>query len=112
MVYRRRALGTPSQRDRPFPEVGARRMAHQFAIQAEYVVADGRYLPFLDGSFVQAFPYSVLQHLSKQDVDSVLPENQAGSFNRRQVSSTDGQRIWGALCLPLDSTRRPRGPQL
>jgi SAM-dependent methyltransferase/uncharacterized protein YbaR (Trm112 family) len=52
----------------------ARRVARQLGIDALYLVADGRYLPFPDSSFDQVFSYSVLQHFSKNDVRLVLPE--------------------------------------
>jgi len=45
----------------------AYRVARQLGVQASYVVADGRFLPFRDQSFDQVFSYSVLQHLSKQN---------------------------------------------
>jgi uncharacterized protein YbaR (Trm112 family) len=49
----------------------ARRFARQLGIEAYYVVADGRYLPFADGIFDQVFSYSVLQHLSKENTRRV-----------------------------------------
>lgn len=52
----------------------ARRVAQQLGISALYLVADGRYLPFPDTVFDQVFSYSVLQHLYKSDVRSVLTE--------------------------------------
>jgi SAM-dependent methyltransferase/uncharacterized protein YbaR (Trm112 family) len=52
----------------------ARRVARQLGVDARYVVADGRYLPFRDGLFDQVFSYSVLQHLPKQDVYLTLKE--------------------------------------
>lgn len=52
----------------------ARHVAQQLGIQAQYVVADGRYLPFADRSFDQVFSYSVLQHLSPQNVGLILQE--------------------------------------
>lgn len=52
----------------------ARRVAQQLGIQASYLVADGRYLPFPDSIFDQVFSYSVLQHLSKENSRSVLSE--------------------------------------
>lgn len=52
----------------------ARRVAAQLGVDAEYLVADGRFLPFRDGTFEKVFSYSVLQHLSRQDVELVLPE--------------------------------------
>jgi SAM-dependent methyltransferase/uncharacterized protein YbaR (Trm112 family) len=52
----------------------AYRVAHQLGIAASYIVADGRYLPFRDQTFDQAFSYSVLQHLSRQNVCATLAE--------------------------------------
>jgi SAM-dependent methyltransferase len=52
----------------------AKRVAKQLGIDATYVVADGRYLPFRDQSFDQAFSYSVLQHLSRENTSSTLGE--------------------------------------
>jgi SAM-dependent methyltransferase/uncharacterized protein YbaR (Trm112 family) len=52
----------------------AQRVARQLGISAVYVVADGRYLPFRDGTFQRVFSYSVLQHLSPQDVRDTLIE--------------------------------------
>jgi 2-polyprenyl-3-methyl-5-hydroxy-6-metoxy-1,4-benzoquinol methylase/uncharacterized protein YbaR (Trm112 family) len=52
----------------------AQRVARQLGIEATYLVADGRFLPFREASFVRVFSYSVLQHLSRQDVMSTLAE--------------------------------------
>ena len=52
----------------------ARRVAEQLGVEAEYVVADARELPFDDGSFAAVFSYSVLQHLAKEDVPRVVSE--------------------------------------
>jgi SAM-dependent methyltransferase/uncharacterized protein YbaR (Trm112 family) len=52
----------------------AYRVARQMGIDATYVVADGRYLPFRDQSFDQIFSYSVLQHLSKENTYTTLDE--------------------------------------
>jgi len=52
----------------------ARRVAKQLGIDAAYVVADGRYLPFRNQSFDQIFSYSVLQHLSKENTRTTLSE--------------------------------------
>src|SRR6266404_5612539 len=43
-------------------------------VDALFVVGDGRYLPFHDGIFDQAFSYSVLQHLSKDNARATLRE--------------------------------------
>ena len=52
----------------------ARHVAAQLGVDALYVVGDGRYLPFRDEIFDQAFSYSVLQHLSKENVRTTLRE--------------------------------------
>ncbi len=54
--------------------LAARRVAQQLGIDACFAVADGRYLPFCSGTFDQVFSYSVLQHLSKEDVCEVLAD--------------------------------------
>jgi len=52
----------------------AQRVAAQLGIKAQYVVADGRHLPFAKGVFDQVFSYSVLQHIGRQEVVNVLSE--------------------------------------
>lgn len=60
------------------PDLGAvltaRRVAEQLGVKAEFVVADARYLPFPPNSYDRVFSYSVLQHLSKTDVQLALLE--------------------------------------
>jgi 2-polyprenyl-3-methyl-5-hydroxy-6-metoxy-1,4-benzoquinol methylase/uncharacterized protein YbaR (Trm112 family) len=48
--------------------VAARRIARQLGVDARYVVADARKLPFADETFDVVFSYGVLQHFSKADV--------------------------------------------
>jgi SAM-dependent methyltransferase/uncharacterized protein YbaR (Trm112 family) len=52
----------------------ANRVARQLGIKAEYAVADARYLPFRENTFGQIFSYSVLQHLSRENVATSLAE--------------------------------------
>jgi SAM-dependent methyltransferase/uncharacterized protein YbaR (Trm112 family) len=52
----------------------ARQVARQLGVDALYVVAEGRFLPFRDHSFAQVFSYSTLQHLAKADTRRVLGE--------------------------------------
>ncbi len=52
----------------------ARDVACQLGIDALFMVADGRHLPFRDQFFDQVFSYSVLQHLAKEDVRLVLQD--------------------------------------
>jgi 2-polyprenyl-3-methyl-5-hydroxy-6-metoxy-1,4-benzoquinol methylase/uncharacterized protein YbaR (Trm112 family) len=76
----------------------ARHVAQQLGIDAQYVVADGRYLPFASGTFDQVFSYSVLQHLSKENANLILREiaralHSAGSFLVQMPNS------FGIRCL-------------
>jgi ubiquinone/menaquinone biosynthesis C-methylase UbiE/uncharacterized protein YbaR (Trm112 family) len=54
--------------------LAARRVTQQLGIDACFAVADGRYLPFRSGTFDQVFSYSVLQHLSKENVREILAD--------------------------------------
>jgi 2-polyprenyl-3-methyl-5-hydroxy-6-metoxy-1,4-benzoquinol methylase/uncharacterized protein YbaR (Trm112 family) len=54
--------------------LAAKRVARQLDVEVRYVVADGRYLPFAEGSFAIVFSYSVLQHLCRSDVEQSLAE--------------------------------------
>lgn len=66
--------------------LAARRVSQQLGIEGHFLVADGRFLPFRDESFSRVFSYSVLQHLSKADVQNVLPEI-------RRVLSNGGEAL-------------------
>jgi SAM-dependent methyltransferase len=52
----------------------ARRVAGQLGVEATYLVADARHLPFVRQRFDTAFSYSVLQHFSKPDARRALGE--------------------------------------
>jgi SAM-dependent methyltransferase/uncharacterized protein YbaR (Trm112 family) len=54
--------------------VAARRIARQLGVDADYVVADARVLPFADHAFDVVFSYGVLQHFSKGDVAVAVEE--------------------------------------
>jgi ubiquinone/menaquinone biosynthesis C-methylase UbiE len=47
--------------------LAARRAAKSLSIEADFIVADARHLPFKDVSLDNVFSYSVIQHLSKPD---------------------------------------------
>ena len=88
----------------------ARRVAQQLGIRASYLVADGRYLPFRDSAVDQAFSYSVLQHLSKENARMVLAEI-------RRVLREDGRcqiqmpNVFGIRCLYHEVKRGLRAPR-
>jgi SAM-dependent methyltransferase len=76
----------------------AQRVSRQLGISAVYAVADGRYLPFRTQSFDQVFSYSVLQHLSPEDVRSTL--NEIGRVLRVGGTSTvQMPNVFGVRCL-------------
>ena len=52
--------------------MAARRVARQLDLPIRYIVGDARYLPFEESSFDIVFSYSVLQHLGKDRVKTVL----------------------------------------
>jgi len=52
----------------------ARRIAGRLGVQAHYLVADARRLPFRDDTFDAGFSYSVLQHFAKENVRLALRE--------------------------------------
>lgn len=60
------------------PQLGAimaaRRVSRALGLSITYIVADARYLPFAANSFDKVFSYSVLQHLSKQNVAIAVSE--------------------------------------
>lgn len=54
--------------------LAARRICRELGVQATFICGDARYLPFEDGSFEQAFSFSVLQHFSKVDAHLAYAE--------------------------------------
>lgn len=54
--------------------MAARRVAQEIGLSIRYLVGDARYLPFKRSSFDTIFSYSVLQHLSKDNVRKALTE--------------------------------------
>ena len=60
------------------PQLGAimaaRRVSQELGLPIRYIVADARHLPFDEDSFDKVFSYSVLQHLSKENVTTAVTE--------------------------------------
>jgi SAM-dependent methyltransferase/uncharacterized protein YbaR (Trm112 family) len=76
----------------------ARRVAQQLGIVAHYVVADGRCLPFADHTFDQAFSYSTLQHLSKENTRFTLRETYR-VLRSRAGCLIQMPNVFGVRCL-------------
>lgn len=55
--------------------MAAKRVAQNLGIEVAYVVGDARFLPFKPSTFDYVFSYSVLQHLSREDVATTLSES-------------------------------------
>lgn len=74
----------------------AKRVARQFDIDADYVVADARHLPFAAASVDVVFSYSVLQHFSLRDVEETLQEAarvlKPGGTSLHQLTNALGAR--------------------
>lgn len=60
------------------PQIGAllaaKRVCKQLGISAHFVCGDARKLPFFGGCFDMVFSYSVIQHLSYEDAETVSRE--------------------------------------
>jgi len=58
------------------PQIGAvlaaRRVAEQLGVKAHFICADARHLPLRAGVADVVFSYSVIQHLSREDVSKVI----------------------------------------
>jgi ubiquinone/menaquinone biosynthesis C-methylase UbiE len=54
--------------------LAATRVARQLGLQARYVVADARFLPFRSESFQFAHSYSVFQHFDKRDAKDAVAQ--------------------------------------
>jgi ubiquinone/menaquinone biosynthesis C-methylase UbiE len=88
----------------------ARRIAKQLGYSENiYLVADGRYLPFVDGCFEAVFSYSCLQHMSKEDVCLILREIRR-VLRRMGTSLVEMPNKWGILNLYNQMKRGFRVP--
>lgn len=54
--------------------LAARRVATQLDMEACFLVADARWLPFPDGTFPVVFSYSVIQHFSRPHASAAVAE--------------------------------------
>jgi hypothetical protein len=76
--------------------MAARDVSRQLGVAAEFVVGDGRFLPFPDESFDVCFSYSVVQHLSLEDAATTIGEIarmlRAGATSLVQMANRNGVR--------------------
>jgi SAM-dependent methyltransferase/uncharacterized protein YbaR (Trm112 family) len=76
----------------------ARRVAEQLGVEATYVVADARHLPFPDDSFDVVFSYSVFQHFARDDALAAFDE--VGRTLRPEgLAMIQMANVWGARSL-------------
>ena len=90
--------------------MAARRVAGQLGIEANYLVADVRYLPFQQEVFDLVFSYSVLQHISKEDVQLCLLGVRR-TLKNNGVALIQLPNILGLLSLFYQIKRRFRQPR-
>jgi SAM-dependent methyltransferase len=76
----------------------ARRVAEKLDIEAEYVVADARHLPFTDESFDVVFSYSVFQHFTR-DAAVAAFEEIGRVLERGGLSLVQMANVWGVRSL-------------
>jgi SAM-dependent methyltransferase len=80
----------------------ARRVARQLGVEATYLVADARHLPFPDASFDVVFSYSVFQHFAKTEAltsfDEIGRVLRPGGLAKLQMANVYGVRsLWNQL---------------
>ena len=90
--------------------MAARRIAEELKVDIKYLVADGRFLPFRDNQFDAVYSYSVLQHLSKDDVRKAISQVRrvlkAGGVAKIQMANK-----WGVRSIQHQARRRFREPK-
>jgi ubiquinone/menaquinone biosynthesis C-methylase UbiE len=90
--------------------MAARRISDSMGINAIYVVADARYLPFASNIFDVVFSYSVLQHFSRENVRLALSEA-ARVLKTRGLSLIQMPNKYGVRSLFHQAKRRFREGQ-
>ncbi len=96
------------------PSLGAvmagKRLAKQLGLNAQFVVGDARFLPFRESCLDAVFSYSVLQHLSKEDVISAIREI-GRILKPGALSFVQMPTVLGLSCLYHQARRRFRKPR-
>jgi SAM-dependent methyltransferase/uncharacterized protein YbaR (Trm112 family) len=78
--------------------LAARRICKRLGIQADFVVGDGRFLPFANGAFDNVFSYSVIQHFDKKDAERGFAEA-ARVLAARGSAFIQMPNVFGVRCL-------------
>jgi SAM-dependent methyltransferase len=78
--------------------LAAKRVSAQLGVDARFIVADGRYLPFRGGLFDEVFSYSVLQHFSRPNADLALSEIRR-VLKPEGCSTIQMPNLFGIRCL-------------
>ena len=76
----------------------ARRVADELGVDAEYVVADARHLPFADSSFDVVFSYSVFQHFTRAAAVAAF-EELGRVLKPNGLSLVQMANVWGLRSL-------------
>jgi SAM-dependent methyltransferase len=83
----------------------ARRVAAELHVEAEYVVADARRLPFADETFDVVFSYSVFQHFTR--AAAVAAFDEIGRVLKPDaLSLVQMANVWGARSLANQARER------
>ncbi len=85
--------------------MAARRVSRSLGLSCRFIVGDARYLPFRAGSFDDVFSYSVLQHLSREDVGLVV-KGIGRTLATGGTSFVQMPTIFGVRCLYHQARRR------
>jgi len=92
----------------------AKDLCQQLGVDAYFVVADARFLPFQPDVFDDAFSYSVLQHLSEEDAQAALASI-AGATRSGGTVKIQMAAKYGVRSLQHQAKRRfapPKGFQV
>lgn len=87
--------------------MAAQRVNMQLGLSIKYLVADARFLPFAANTYDNIFSYSVLQHLSRDNVKMVLAEV-ARVLKPGGTSLIQMANVLGLRCLYHQARRRFR----
>lgn len=89
--------------------LAARRVAARLGVEADFVAADARALPLRSGAVARVFCYSVLQHFSREDLETTLREI-ARVLGTAGVAWVQMANRWGLRQRWAEWTQRRQAP--